>query len=137
MFTKMRLFGGLNFVLGMPSDNIIFDTTKPSEEVLSTFPQQFSRGVGSMYVYCNLCSETRVGDSFVPLLKQIVLRPTKQHDEMRGMVEIITMDSPMYVPVKLTTINTIEIEVRTNVGDYFPFLEGSVTTLTLHFKRYE
>ena len=132
---KFRFLGGLHFVLGF--DNDVYNLENyPSRSLRALYPPQLSRGLGSMYVYCNVCSATRVGDSFVPLLRQIVLRPAP-NDEYRGMIEIITLDSPMYVPVKLSTINNIEIEIRTNIGDYFLFLEGSVTTLTLHFKRYE
>jgi hypothetical protein len=39
------------------------------------------------------------------------------------------------LPISNTTINTIEINIRDDSGRVIPFDEGSVTSLTLHFKQ--
>jgi hypothetical protein len=129
----MRIFGGLQFVLGFPEDYIKFDVSKLEERHYAAYQPQLNRGLGSMYVYCNICENTQIGDVFAPLLRQITL-PNNANLE-RGLMNKITLDYPMYIPVRLSTINNIEIEIRTNSGHYFPFIVGSTTTITLHFKK--
>ena len=131
--TVVNFLNGYHFVLGYskPLYGVTEITTVPA-----AFAPQLIRGVGSMYIYSNLCQNIIVGDTYVPLLRQIVLPAQQQNYQPPGLIEKVILDYPMYVPVAVSSINCIEIEIRTNNGDYFPFSPGSVTTITLHFKKH-
>ena len=146
---KLLFNGDLHFVLGFPEKTSFNKqlmehyqkddgASKSPLLILAQFPPHLTRGIASMYIYSNICGNTRVGDVFAPLLRNVSL-PTPLSSEAKdiymGRLEVVSIDKPMYVPVSTKTINSIEIEIRTNTGDHFPFIEGSVTTLTLHFKQ--
>ena len=51
-----------------------------------------------------------------------------------GKVRNITTKNPMYIPISASS-NSIEIYIRSDSGRLFPFSDGTVTSLTLHFKK--
>jgi hypothetical protein len=41
----------------------------------------------------------------------------------------------MYLPVSTSSINSVEINVRTDSGHFVPFSDSAITSITLHFKK--
>lgn len=125
--SQVCFLNGLNFVLG-------FSRTKITNKVeIADFPPQLNRGLTHMYVYASICAPIQVGHTRVPLLKSIWMDVTKSytHDEVRN----VNIRHPMYLPINSASMNSIEINIRTDSGALVPFTEGSVTSITLHFKR--
>ena len=88
-----------------------------------------------MYIYASVCAPIQVGDVLVPLLKSTWLNVNKnyQYNEIRN----IDIKNPMYIPVASSSINMVEINIRSDSGFLIPFSEGADTSLILHFKKYD
>ena len=79
-----------------------------------------------IYVYSYVCNTSHVGDKREPLLRRLCLMGNKRErtfEFMRG----------QYVSVRLGTLDTIDISIKTESGDPASFIRGPVT-LTLHVK---
>ena len=79
-----------------------------------------------IYVYSSVCSASYVGDKKEPLLRRLCLMGNKRErtfEFVRG----------QYVPIRLSTIDSIDIDIKTESGDPASFIKGPVT-LTLHLK---
>ena len=83
-----------------------------------------------MFIYSNIIEPLIVGDVKVSLLKSIWLEKY-ENDEV---VQII-VKNPMYLPVALSYINNIEINIRDDSGKLIKFANDSKTHLTLHFRK--
>jgi hypothetical protein len=101
---------------------------------MADFPPQLKRGVNNMHIYASVVRPIHVGGSMVPLLNSLWLDVNKR-DYNFGEVRSIVIKNSMYVPLASTSVDSIEINVRSDSGRLFPFIEGAVTSLTLHFKR--
>ncbi len=125
----MEFLNGFNLVMGY--EKRYYEISSPTTLTAEHAPQ-LRRGINNMYIYASVCAPIQVGDVLVPLLKSIWLNVNKnyQYNEIRS----IDIKNPMYVPVALSSINTIEINIRSDSGYYIPFSENAVTVLTLHFK---
>ena len=89
------------------------------------------RGLGKsecrdIYVYSSVCNTSHVGNKREPLLRRLCLMGNKRErtfEFVRG----------QYVSVRLGTLETIDISIKTESGDPASFIRGPVT-LTLHVK---
>lgn len=124
---SIRLLNGLHFVLGF-SQTVLW-----KKEEIADFPPALNRALNHMYVYASIVAPIQVGHMRVPLLKSIWLDVTKAyvHDEVRN----VNIRHPMYLPINSASMNSIEVNIRTDSGALVPFTEGSVTSVTLHFKK--
>ena len=124
---SIQFLNGFNFVLGFTQTHL----TNKTE--IANMPPQLNRGINNMYVYASICSPIQVGHVRVPLLKSIFVDLNKNmiQDELRN----IDIRYPMYIPINSSTINSIEINIRSDSGSLVPFSKGAVTSITLHFKR--
>lgn len=95
----------------------------------ANYPPDFRRSIYSIYVYCNLCNDIVVGGKRVPLLRNVAFNSTKW-----GSTVSILFNSPLYIGINASVINTIDIELRDDMGELIPFTEGK-TVITLHFRR--
>jgi hypothetical protein len=86
------------------------------------------RGFSALYVYCNVLEHVSVGDIKAPLLR-IVGVADKSGENVRTIYE-----KPLYVPLQQKSFDSIEIDIRTDVGKPVPFEYGKVV-VTLHFRR--
>ena len=128
----VEFINGLNIALGLRDCfyTIGKDATLKAER------QPFLRhGINSMYIYSSVCRPIRVGETCVPLLKSLWLGGSDVNSRTFGEVRNIVVKNPMYIPLSSTSINSIEVNIRADSGRLIPFVEGSVTSLTLHFKR--
>jgi len=127
---KIEFLNGLNLILGFPYTNY---HVRLNKEISGQNKMQLNNGIDNMFIYCSVVAPIHVGDTLAPLIKRISL-DSKNNDISRK--KHIDMKNLMYVPVNQTTINSIEVNVRTDSGELVPFVAGSVTTLVLHFKKY-
>ena len=73
------------------------------------------RGLYSMYIYCNVCNKTIVGDTKVPLLQIVAIRGDHgdyvcEHYEM-----------PIFAPVQRNHISDIKIDITDDTERRIPF----------------
>lgn len=83
-----------------------------------------NRGMNLMYVYCDVASQSIVGDVRASLLR--VCNVPEKHDR----VVHVTYERPHYVPVGRRDFDTIKITINNELGDSIPF-----NFVTLHFRR--
>ena len=87
------------------------------------------RGIGSIFVYCDLCEPIRVGNVVAPLIRNVAFNSTKYGENIHT-----SYNYPVYLPVCKSFIDSIRITLRDARGDVVPFVEG-LTTCLLQFKR--
>jgi hypothetical protein len=87
-----------------------------------------NRGMNLMYIYSDVASYSVVGDLEAPLLH--VCSTSGRDSEM--VKSIFT--HPFYVPVARNDFESIEIDIRDELGRRVPFLHGR-SIVTLHFRR--
>lgn len=76
-----------------------------------------------IYVCCDLCSNTIVGDTEIPLLRRLYLNRKAEN---------LIFSSPYGVPLKTGTIQEIHIYLTTSKNELASFLTGQLT-ITLQF----
>ena len=85
------------------------------------------RGFYSLFVYCDVVEPTVVGDFKVPLLRTVNI------DGREGLIVSRIYQNIQYVPLHRKQFDTIEIDIRDDVGRKVPFERGKVI-VTLHFR---
>lgn len=94
-------------------------------------PIDLSLGVPSqMYIYMNIIQDQIVGHTRTPLLRTIPVDISAKY----GTVTVYKCDQPLYFDLCTRSFDTIEVNIRTGVGDFMPFDHGALTLLC-HFKR--
>jgi hypothetical protein len=86
-----------------------------------------NRGFSSLYVYCNVLEQVPVGDTKAPLLR-IVNVSGKGGDSVR-----VAYEKPVYIPLQQKTFDSIEVDIRSDIGSPIPFEYGKAI-VTLHFR---
>jgi len=143
----LKFYGGLNFTLGYKNDT--FESSKGMKGLMQTFLATYDdtefmadnepnlkRGVRNIFVYASICSPIQVGHIRAPLLRNIVVDMSKERYSHRlGQIRQLRIHNPMYIPVAASSFNHIEVNLRNDAGRYISFPDGSITTLTLHFKK--
>ena len=120
---------GLAAVLGVdPKQN---PSTPEDEETFAWIGANVSditRGINYMMVYCDLLEHVPVGDTKVPLLRIV--------DAKGENGEIIhrSYDEPRYVPLQKKNFDSIEMDLRDDLGKPIAFENGKLV-VTLHFRQ--
>lgn len=128
---SVSFINGFNFVMG-------FDRVKLSgdeKHFIAAYPPQLRRGLGQMFIYANCCAPLHVGDVMVPLLRNVHIDFGTKDESDFAVIKNYVVKNPMYVPIGNSSINSIEINIRDDSGSLIPFDYGSITCLTLHFKK--
>jgi hypothetical protein len=109
-----------------------YDTNKIIN-VKGLFKPNLKNACLTMYVYSSICQPIRVGHTLAPLIKHIPVFISKENHfvETRN----YEIKHPMYLPVALTSFNSIEINIRSDSGRLIQFNKDAVTIITLHFKK--
>ena len=87
-----------------------------------------TRGINSLFVYCDVLEHVAVGDMRAPLLR--IVSATGANGEIIAK----TFEDPLYVPLQKKNFDSIEIDIRDDFGRSIPFESGKVI-VTLHFRR--
>jgi hypothetical protein len=87
-----------------------------------------TKGINSLFVYCDLLEHVAVGDARAPLLRIVSAVGAN------GEIITQTFEDPLYVPLRKKNFDSIEIDIRDDFGRSIPFESGKVI-VTLHFRR--
>lgn len=124
----IHLSRGLADILGF--QRLEITNPNPDKNVYyaqSEYPSDITRGFSTLYVYCNLCEPSVVGNYTVPLLRAV---PVQGRD---GNIETKSYNIPHYVPVSTKKFSTVEISIKNDVGENISFKVGKVY-VKLHFR---
>jgi hypothetical protein len=132
-YAKLKFLNGFHHVLGFKSSKPIQFNLKNAAPIIADFRPVLYQGITHMYVYTSVCSPIQVGHIQAPLLKTIWLKPSRRF--ALNEIKHIDFENAMYIPVSSNSFNSIEVNIRQDSGQFIPFNYGSVTSLTLHFKR--
>ena len=114
-----------------------FDAVKPGwklddinnslYQVFSTKPINTTLGKQLLYLYSDVCDYSYVGDTMEQLLRVVAIKGQP--------FEVVTerFDSPHYVPVLHSHIQSINVTIGNEVGENAPFQTGK-TLVKLHFR---
>jgi len=94
----------------------------------SPYRYDITRGFHSLFVYCNICEPQVVGDIFAPLLRTVGISGKRGEHIMK------TYGEPHYVQVSTRQIDSIEINIKDDTGEFVPFMFGKVVC-KLHFRQ--
>ena len=86
------------------------------------------RGLEALYVYCSVAEHQMVGDVSAPLLRILPIRGK------HGQTISRTFENVHYVPARGGQIQSIEMDIRNNVGGPIPF-EGGCVVVVLHLRK--
>ena len=132
----LQFLNGFHHVLGFKDNStymIQLGDTVTTKTIVGDFQPELYQGITHMYIYASVCSPIQVGNIRAPLLKTVWIEPSKRFaiNEVRH----IEFENKMHVPVSTNTFNSIEVNIRLDSGELIPFNTGSITSLTLHFKK--
>ena len=91
-------------------------------------PRQLNN-INALYVYCDCIDYQFVGDTFAPLFRVVAVT----NDLKYGDYVNVIFDAPHYIPVSRNSINTIEVDLRSDIGEPIKFNNGK-TLVKLHFR---
>ena len=143
--SHVKLQGGLNFVLGFvesefhvqdkeklkrlifhAKDNIPFQASAP--------PNLTRGGMQNMFIKADICKPVLVGSERMPLLRNLIV-DTSQDFSQHGSVRKHESCPLVYVDVSTSFITQITFNTTNQNGFPVIFPDGSVTIITLHFKK--
>ena len=119
--------------LGVRDGERLFDAANIMKRVIigEVAPCLYN-GITSLMFLTNIVEPSMVGGGYERVLKTVHINPG-EYDF--GEVVSHSFQTPMYRKVALASINTIEIMVKTPNKTPAPFVYGSHTAVTLHFKK--
>jgi hypothetical protein len=91
-------------------------------------PVDIEGGLHALYVYCDAVECVAVGDTLAPLLRIVTIKGP------RGEMTYIQYDEPRYIPLQKKNFDSIEMDIRDDMGNAIPFDSGKLI-VTLHFRR--
>ena len=126
-FCSLKFEDGLNKYFGF-SENY-YEATEENQ----VFPADQTVGsdfnyIRSLYIYLDICQYQLVGDTEAPLLQVVSTNNTNEN-----YVEII-YNSSHYVPLSRNNLETIEVDIRSDLGEPIQFQSGKVV-VKLHFRK--
>lgn len=106
--------------------------TNVKKKTTGKFPANLYLGLPSqLYIYCDIVEPQMVGDVMCSLLRIVSLDPVKY---VYGSNKMHVFSPPHYIPVMRREFDTIEIDIRSNLGENIPFQFGT-SCVKLHFIR--
>ena len=87
-----------------------------------------TQGFDTLYVYTNIVESRIVGDTLAPLLRALPI--SGRHGDRVS----ARFTNVHYVPLLYSHFNSIDVDIRDDMGRRVPFEYGRVT-VTLHFRR--
>lgn len=95
-------------------------------------PFDVYRGLGQIFVYCDICSDVTLGDTRAPLLR--VINSKAGYSTGGSYEQCVSFTKPVYAPISIRNIDTILVYLRLSTGKPVPFMSGSVI-VTLSLRR--
>ena len=122
---NFKITGHLADLLNL--SNISINSKSPPIKIT----EKFSKGlfiINSLYIYTDIISYQYVGDTLSPLLRNVIIPSTRSF-----LTESVIYNSPHYVPVNKTHIDTINIKIKDEQGNNIRFERGK-SIVKLHFR---
>lgn len=117
----------LGTILGFPGKVDIQGLTKSPN-----YPD-IKCGMHNFFVYSDVVEASLVGDTMAPLLRIIRAELTQKGEEHSGLAHY-TCQKPFYYPVAKSNFQTLEMNIRDELGRNVAFAGGKVIA-TLHFRQ--
>ena len=105
-----------------------YKDTQVRKDTKTAFVSDINQGFYSLFVYTDILEHRPVGDITAPLLRVI---PVTGY---QGDVITKTYENIQYFPIQKKQFDTIEIDIRTDMGKPVKFKNGKVL-VTLHFRK--
>lgn len=100
---------------------------------ISKFTPNYNLSINDlMFIYTDIVEPSVVGDTLAPLLRITALEPYK-YNFGSGYIQRV-FNPVQYIPLAIREFETIDIDIRTAVGELMPFAYGTLC-LKLHFKK--
>lgn len=125
---RVILHNGLAELLGFEPMQIINDTPNSEKVVEGSFIADPRMHYRILMLYTDIIESQIVGDVLAPLLKIVNVRGSD------GEIISKQYERPQYLPVSRKNIDTIEINIRTHMGELTPFERGR-SYVKLHFRQ--
>lgn len=109
--------------------NELKSTDEQSEFISDFVLKDHLNNVNGLYVYSDIVEYQFVGDVYAPLLQVVASNVAKDATYVDKIY-----DSPHYITVSRNNIDTIEINILTDLGEPISFTKGRVV-VKLHFRR--
>ena len=124
---SIKFEDGLNEYFGFK--NSYYEATEENQ----VFPSDKIVGsdinfIQSLFIYLDICEYQLVGDTEAPLL-QVVSTNNANENYFEKIY-----DSPHYVPLSRNNLETIEVDIRSDLGEPIQFQSGKVV-VKLHFRK--
>lgn len=143
--TDVEFQGGLNFVLGFVESQFHVQNKErlqrlklisgDNQPFYASLPPNLTRGgMQNMFIKADICKPVIVGSERLPLLRNVIV-DTSQDFNMYGALRKYESCPLIYVDVSTSFISQITFEIKSEKGHPIIFPNGSVTILTLHFKK--
>lgn len=112
----------------------MYAISSETKDLLADEPASVTRGIpDKLFVYCDICEPYVTGDVHSPLLRVVPVEHSVDKYTY-GSNTVRHFSHPNYIPLRLTSFRTIEIDIRDQVGEKIPFEFGTLT-VTLQFRR--
>lgn len=105
------------------------DFKESKNTIIASRSINFMRGISSIFLYCDICQDSIVGDVMAPLLRTVHFKRNNYGDPIN-----ILYTNPVFIPLCKSFINSIEIILMDDLGQLIPIEEGK-TIVTLQFKQ--
>ena len=83
-----------------------------------------------LYVYCDIIRPAFVGDTLTHLLRYVEIPPNSSYGDQI----VLSYPDTHYIPLLIKEIKTIEIDIKDEYGNSFPFEYGR-SIVILHFRK--
>jgi len=120
---KLTISEKLSNILGFSGKTDFLGDNQP----IANHPPNLFAGFHYIYIYTDIILPQIVGSSLVPLLRIV-------DTEKNGKVVLNKFESPYYLPISRSIIDTIGISLCNEYGESIKFEKGPVS-LTLHFRQ--
>lgn len=124
-FIIVRISKQLSRILGIESTKKFYNSEKAFK---SSFMCDIEGGLHAMYVYCDVLECVPVGDTVAPLLRIVEIKGEK------GETVHIQYEKPRYIPLGKKHFDSIELDIRDDIGQNIPFDSGKLIA-TIHFRK--
>lgn len=125
---RVVLYDGLAQMLGFDSCEITSTENQQEAEVVSPYVADPCAHYRVLMVYSDIAEPQIVGDVLAPLLRIVNVTGND------GEVICVKYDRPHYLPISRKLIDTLEIVIRTHIGELTPFERGR-SYVKLHFRQ--
>ena len=121
---EINLPAEIQYILGLSTTKLTKGNT------LAKYSQDFTGGLTTLYVNCDIVEPQIVGNVHSELLRTVAVDSRKHFGETVS--EIYT--SPHYLKVRRRQFDNVKIEIRSGTGELVPFEYGKVI-IKIHFRK--